>query len=382
MSYQAMSWAIEQNVGSPSARCVLMSIANYANTEWCAWPKQETIAKESVQSVDSVQRRMPELIGKNLIRRIKLKRFGRRTHDFYILPRSPLFVAELEEIRPYLPASCDVIEEIENAAANCGSVQAAVPYLSLPQSALHATATVRQLEPVIEPRKNPQPQTPSPSGEGALKKVQDDSEFEQCWSRFRAAGYPDGIIDVEAARRDMRKCSPERQEAGIAGVAVYADYLRRRKQKSKAAHLYWRKGLWEGLSASQAAQSAGPSLHHPNSEVGRALDNLGTIARCRPMQHAGGISYRGEITPRLRAMASVPPESEWVEYSHGSPNYRAWFDFIRETFSGRAIPLREAYRAPWPWPPSSEGKIYSATDPPQSSMADDDAAFMAENGLG
>jgi len=36
MSYQAMAWAIEQDVESPSARCVLMSIANYANEDWCA----------------------------------------------------------------------------------------------------------------------------------------------------------------------------------------------------------------------------------------------------------------------------------------------------------------------------------------------------------
>jgi hypothetical protein len=75
-----MAWAIEQNVDSPSARCVLMSIANYANENWCAWPKQETIAREGVQSVDSVQRRMPNLLNSGLVRhssRRLLRKSGR-----------------------------------------------------------------------------------------------------------------------------------------------------------------------------------------------------------------------------------------------------------------------------------------------------------------
>jgi hypothetical protein len=50
MSFQAVTWAIEQKTGSPSAKAALWSIANYANENWVAYPKQETIARDSEQS--------------------------------------------------------------------------------------------------------------------------------------------------------------------------------------------------------------------------------------------------------------------------------------------------------------------------------------------
>jgi hypothetical protein len=117
-----------------------------------------------VQSVDSVQRRMPDLLAKKLIRRIKLKRYGRRTHDFYVLAPSRFFNAAIVDIRPLLPAGAEIIEKTE-AAADCGSgdggkgsmapqnppIEATADCGSaseptLPQSAVDATAVVRQLK--------------------------------------------------------------------------------------------------------------------------------------------------------------------------------------------------------------------------------------------
>jgi Helix-turn-helix domain len=111
MSFQAVTWAIEQKTGSPSAKAVLWSLANYANSLWCAYPYQETISEDSEQSVDSVGRRIGDLVDAGLVRRIKLKRFGRRTHDFLILQPSELFSAPLDDIRPHLPSGCDVMDD-------------------------------------------------------------------------------------------------------------------------------------------------------------------------------------------------------------------------------------------------------------------------------
>ena len=97
MSHQATAWAIDQITGSPSAKATLWSIASYANADWCSYPKQETIAKDSEQSVDSVQRRIAELVDRKLMRRVKLRRHGRRTFDFLILPPSPFFAASIEK---------------------------------------------------------------------------------------------------------------------------------------------------------------------------------------------------------------------------------------------------------------------------------------------
>jgi hypothetical protein len=68
--------------GGPSARAAILAIANHANDDWFCWAKQSTLGRESEQSPDSIQRRVQEFISLGRVRRIKLKRFGRRTHDF------------------------------------------------------------------------------------------------------------------------------------------------------------------------------------------------------------------------------------------------------------------------------------------------------------
>ena len=122
MSFQAVTWAIEQKTGSPSAKAVLWSIANYANETWCSWPSQKTIGAESEQSVDSVQRRVPELEFAGLIRRIPLKFQGRRSVDFFLLQPSPYFRSGLNDILPLLPRGFVIADSPDTAG--CGSVAA------------------------------------------------------------------------------------------------------------------------------------------------------------------------------------------------------------------------------------------------------------------
>ena len=38
MSWQACAWAIDQEVGSPARKLVLITLANYANDQRQAWP--------------------------------------------------------------------------------------------------------------------------------------------------------------------------------------------------------------------------------------------------------------------------------------------------------------------------------------------------------
>jgi pyocin large subunit-like protein len=51
MSVDALSWAKKQRAGSPAAKCVLMILADYADEHGVCWPSQETLARESEQSV-------------------------------------------------------------------------------------------------------------------------------------------------------------------------------------------------------------------------------------------------------------------------------------------------------------------------------------------
>ena len=123
MSFQAVTWAIEQRAGGPSAKAVLWSIANYANEAWCSWPSQKTIGGESEQSADAVQRRIPELEEAGLVRRIPLHFHGRRSVDFFILRPSRFFSSSLDEIEPLLPRGYSVAPK--HATADRGSVESA-----------------------------------------------------------------------------------------------------------------------------------------------------------------------------------------------------------------------------------------------------------------
>jgi hypothetical protein len=189
MSFQAMAWAsgtkdAPMSWGGPSGRAAIYAIANHASDEWFCWAKQSTLATESEQSPDSIQRRIQEFIALGRVRRIKLKRFGRRTHDFLILRPSPYFEASLDQIEPFLPRGCDIMPE-EPMAAGCGSGESEEPEQiqndseinaaadrgsvsdpTLPQPALDATALVRQQdEPSLETES--QPQTPSQQKAGS-----------------------------------------------------------------------------------------------------------------------------------------------------------------------------------------------------------------------
>lgn len=119
MSHQAINWAIEQRAGGPSPKATLWSIANYANENWCSWPSQRTIAEESEQSLDTVQRRVRDLEEEGLLRRIPLHFAGRRTVDFFVLRPSPFYSASLKDIEPLLPRGYTIAPQY--AAASCGS---------------------------------------------------------------------------------------------------------------------------------------------------------------------------------------------------------------------------------------------------------------------
>lgn len=278
MSFQAMTWAIEQKTGSPRAKCVLLSLANYANAQWCAYPKQDLIAEESEQSTDSVQKYLNDLVGPGLVRRIKLKRFGRRTHDFLILRPSPLFDAPLEDIRPHFPSGCDALED---AAATDGSDKNDSPSQSSQDSDIHAAATdgsvlnatlpppavdaadlQRQQEPVIEP-KIPSQTLPPQNGEAKEQPKQEataNSAVEQFIERFRAI-YPLPCSKPEEFAEDVAGLSEAERAQCLHGASGVAEY-RRKNPKIKGIvgpnRFIKSSALWAEFSRFAAAEKAPP----------------------------------------------------------------------------------------------------------------------------
>lgn len=86
MSVQAMSWALEQSVGGPGPKTVLLVLANYADADgWC-FPGQERIAEESEQGLRTVQRQVALLVKLGLIEtETRGRQGGGRTSNRYRL---------------------------------------------------------------------------------------------------------------------------------------------------------------------------------------------------------------------------------------------------------------------------------------------------------
>jgi hypothetical protein len=77
MSWQAIAWSIRQTTGSARRKLLLLALANYADESGVCWPSQETLARDTEQSVDTVQRQLGALEKLKLVSRERLpKRRG------------------------------------------------------------------------------------------------------------------------------------------------------------------------------------------------------------------------------------------------------------------------------------------------------------------
>ena len=86
MSVHAINWALCSRTGKATSKCLLVTLANYADENGVCWPSQARLAHETEMSVDSVQRRLRELERDGLIvRQRRNGKGGQRTSDLYEL---------------------------------------------------------------------------------------------------------------------------------------------------------------------------------------------------------------------------------------------------------------------------------------------------------
>jgi DNA-binding transcriptional ArsR family regulator len=67
MSWQATSWALQQKVGQPARKLVLLALANYADEHGICWPSQGRLAEDVEMSLDTIQRHTKKLIAAGLL---------------------------------------------------------------------------------------------------------------------------------------------------------------------------------------------------------------------------------------------------------------------------------------------------------------------------
>jgi hypothetical protein len=86
MSWKATAWALSQTTGAARRKLLLLALANYADETGVCWPSQETLARDTEQSVDTVQRQLDVLEQLKLLKRERMpKRRGQWQGYHYTL---------------------------------------------------------------------------------------------------------------------------------------------------------------------------------------------------------------------------------------------------------------------------------------------------------
>ena len=93
----------------------------------------------------------------------------------------------------------------------------------------------------------------------------------------------------------------------------------------------------------------------------------------------GSVSFVKPMTVQMTAFADAPDPSNWAPLTRQQAF--SWEEFLGKVFDKDWVRqhMREGSRAPWPWPPSIEGKIYTEADgvPP---LTEEDRNALASEG--
>ena len=303
MSVEALTWAFKQHPGSPSAKLVLVAIANHADEHARAWPSREVLAAYSDQSADTVSRRLRELEADGfIVREERLRADGGRTSDLIRL------VIDRPQSTP--------------PSAICGGPplqSAEAPPL---QSAEAPSAPVHRPPPQlcggIEPSLNHQINTPQPpegqgralsdgneEGQGNALPEVEGTQLDALVEAF--AGEPSVVVSRPEAVRAWSRLSSSDQAHALARLPRYLDHCRRHKNKVRSPASYLRGRVWEHFDVAPARPVA---VVRPEADaVMRAVE---------------------------WALASGADRSRWVFVAQGTPEWDAWCAAFRH--AGRVAP--------------------------------------------
>lgn len=261
MSWHAVSWAKAQRTGSPSAKVTLLVLAEYCNADGECWPSRETIAEDTEQSVDTVDRRLRELEAAGFIIKVKRRSGSYQATSVYRLNFD--VVRQKKHLRENRLAHGS---EPQNAAL--AEPQNAVLEPE-PQPAVSRAANGPVSEPQLcgpnlyEPPKEPTPQPPQAgAGRGVSEYETKEKEARELAERFRRfwRAYPaEAWMAKHAAERSFGRLDPVDQEAVIRAAERYGRDIARTGRKVKDAARWIRDRVFEGYVAAADREGATPS---------------------------------------------------------------------------------------------------------------------------
>lgn len=176
------------------------------------------------------------------------------------------------------------------------------------------------------------------------------------------------------------KLELDESEPALAGIVPFLEKLKRDKRTTvPAAWKYLREKRWTLLDHA-ASPSHPPAVYPSDSTEAKAVAALHEIAGRSSAfwkifrRPDGSVSFPKPMTPQFLALAQAPPPEDWVSLDRNGAG--AWEAMLREFFDQAVVRTHfaEGSRAPWPFPPSTTGKIYQATAPPLPELSDAEAA--------
>ena len=160
MSWQATAWAMRQPTGAARRKLLLLALANYADKDGICWPSQVTLARDTEQSVDTVQRQLDALEELTLLKRERMpKRRGHWQGYLYKLALQTYAAPKVQTVA---------------RSPNLRSGQAAKSALTRPQSLRHKPS----MEPSYEPSHSSTASVPA-ERIAAFQKKQEGTEVVQ-----------------------------------------------------------------------------------------------------------------------------------------------------------------------------------------------------------
>jgi len=174
----------------------------------------------------------------------------------------------------------------------------------------------------------------------------------------------------------------DEEEPALAGIAPFlADLKRHHRSRVPAGWRYLEEKRWTLLIQKQTSGSVQVCNYAPGSAEALAIialhDLVGRSEAIRKIWRKpdGSIAFSRPVTPQLTALAQVPAHDLWTALDRAQA--AAWERFAKQFFEDGTVRkhFTEGSRAPWPWPPSAEGKIYT-TGPPETYMTDNDYAEL------
>jgi hypothetical protein len=181
--------------------------------------------------------------------------------------------------------------------------------------------------------------------------------------------WPRAVVDDrQKIAYEAAAVPPEEREAAIAGIAPFLEELKAAgRTRVPALWKYLLDRKWQRLAVKADGPPVSQQFPRGGSEA-RAIGLLFMVAQSddfflRVYCKDGFVGWNKPFTEQLGAMAKASGRERWR--SLPAEGAASWNEFIRSAIGPQFARLRPGSSAPWPWPPSVEGKIYEWPPEPE-----------------